>query len=188
MPIEEYLATADRLDRAAFSDPDNERYFAFSGGCYADFLPAWTQTYGKRLRVLFLDDMVADPRRTLRELATWLEIDPDGYEIERTDAENRTVAYKHRGLQRFALYVNDRSERFLRRHHGLKQRLRALYFRFNGKAGRSAVPDGVRAELAARYREPNERLAEQLVAAGIALPPWLEPAGSEAARSPSPGR
>jgi hypothetical protein len=187
MPIEEYLSIADRLDRADFADPENEKYFAFYGGCYADDLPAWLQTYGDRLRIVFLDDMVADPQRTLRELATWLAIDPHGYTIDRTDAENKTVAFKNRGLQRLALYVNDRSERFLRRHHGLKQRMRALYFRFNGKAEKAAVSDGVRAELAARYREPNERLAAQLVAAGVALPPWLQPAGADAgSRAPSP--
>lgn len=189
MTIEEYLAIADRLDRAEFADPENEKYFAYFGGCYADDLPAWLQTYGDRLRIVFLDDMVADPQRTLRQLATWLEIDPDGYTIERTDAENKTVAYKNRGLQRVALFMNDRSERFLRRHHGLKQRLRALYFRFNGKAGKAAVDDTVLAELATRYREPNERLAAQLVAAGIALPPWLQPAGSDAGtRASSPVR
>ena len=125
----------------------------------------------------------------LRELATWLEIDPDGYTIERTDAENKTVAYKNRRLQRVALFVNDRSERFFRRHHGLKQRLRALYFKFNGKAGKAAVDESVLTGLAARYTEPNERLAAQLVAAGVALPPWLQPAGSDAAsRSSSPAR
>jgi len=30
-------------------------------------------------------------------------------------------------------------------------------------------------ELAARYEEPNARLAQQLDAAGIALPGWLSP-------------
>jgi hypothetical protein len=189
MTIDEYLRAADRLDRADFADPENEKYFAYYGGCYADDLPAWTGTYGDRLRVVFLDDMVSDPRQSLRDLATWLEIDPDGYTVERTDAENKTVAYKNRGLQRVALYVNDRSERFFRRHHGLKQRLRALYFRFNGKGGKAPVDEGVLTELAARYTEPNERLAAQLVAAGIALPPWLQPAGSDAgSRSPSPAR
>ena len=189
MTVEEYLAIVDRMDRPDFSDPENERYFAFLGGCYADYLPAWTQTYGDRLRILFLDDMVADPSRTLRDLAAWLEIDPEGYATERTDSENKTVAFKNRRLQRVALYVNDRSERFLRRHHGLKQRLRALYYRFNGKADRSPIGDDVRADLAARYREPNERLAEQLVATGIELPPWLQAAGSGAVpRSPSPTR
>ena len=189
MAIEEYLAIVDRLDRADFSDPANERYFAFFGGCYADYLPAWVQTYGERLRVMFLDDLVADPQAALRELAVWLGIDPDGYKAARTDDENRTVAFKNRRLQQFALFVNDRSERFLRRHHGVKQRLRALYYRFNGQAGRSVVGDDVRTLLTARYREPNERLTGQLVAAGIALPPWLEPAGSAAApRSSSSSR
>ena len=40
-PIADYLAAADRLTPADFDDPDNEKYMAFRGGCYADFLPAW---------------------------------------------------------------------------------------------------------------------------------------------------
>jgi hypothetical protein len=173
MTIEEYLAASGDMTLADFADPDNERYFGFRGGCYADFLPAWTATYGAQLRILFLDDLIARPDETLRDLAHWLQIDPEGYQATSTDSENRTVGFKNRRLQRLALFVNDGAERFLRRHHGLKQRLRALYYRVNGQSKREAVPQEVARELRSRYREPNERLAEQLRSAGTAIPEWL---------------
>ncbi len=70
--------------------------------------------------------------------------------------------------------MNDRFERIFRRHPGIKRRMRALYFRFNGSAASgNRVSDAVRAELAERFSEPNERLAAQLRSAGLALPPWL---------------
>ena len=53
---------------------------------------------------------------------------------EGLSSENRTTGFKNPGLQRVALGVNDRFEPFLRRHHGLKRRLRAAYVRVNGRA------------------------------------------------------
>ena len=51
--------------------------------------------------------------------------------------------------------------------------LRAFYYRLNGRPAEEHIPDSVRAELAARYEEPNRQLAQQLDAAGIPLPGWL---------------
>ncbi|MGH9033057.1 MAG: hypothetical protein ACRDY4_00960 [Acidimicrobiia bacterium] len=175
LTVEEYLATADRLSLPDFSDPDNERWFGFLGGCYADFLPPWRDGFGPRLRVLFFDDLMGSPATVLRDVATWLEIDPDAFPATEISSENRTTAFRFRGFQRIALGANDRFERFLRRHPDLKRRLRAAYYRINGRAAREAVPDDVRAELTARYAEPNARLAMQLRDAGVtALPGWLE--------------
>src|SRR5262249_18634765 len=41
MRMADYLAIADRLGADDFRDPANERFMAFRGGCYADFLPGW---------------------------------------------------------------------------------------------------------------------------------------------------
>ncbi|MCU1456012.1 MAG: hypothetical protein JWL73_104 [Actinomycetia bacterium] len=173
LPFADYLASADRLVDADFQDPANERYMAVRGGSYADDLPAWLDQYGtERLRVVYFEDLVADPLRPLRDLAEWLELDPAGIPTD-LSSENQTTAFKLRTLQRVALFGNDRSERFLRKHMGLKRRLRSLYYRLNGQRA-EPIPDSVRAELATRFREPNARLAATMVAAGIPLPGWLE--------------
>jgi hypothetical protein len=174
MSIGAYLARADRMTDADFADPANDRWFGFRGGCYADYIVPWTDAFGDRLRVVFFDDLVGDPAPVLADLARWLGIDPRAFPDDELSSENRTTAYRSRGLQRMALTFNDRAERFLRRHPGLKARLRAAYYRLNGRAGGEAVPDAVRDELLARYQEPNDRLAAQLGAMGVApLPPWL---------------
>ena len=90
-------------------------------------------------------------------------------------SENRTTGFKNEGLQRVALAGNDRLERVLRRHPEAKRKLRAFYYRLNGRPAEEHVPESVRAALAARYEEPNARLAQQLSDAGIALPGWLSP-------------
>lgn len=174
LSIEDYLAHAANLSPADFLDPANERYFAVGGGCYADFLAAWLERFAPdRLLLLSFEDLTADPERVLQETATWLGLDPDLLPDASLAAENRTAAFKSRKLQRLALGVNDRFERFLRRHPRVKRPVRALYWRFNGRMARNQVSDDVRRELVEQFREPNERLAAQLRAAGLALPPWL---------------
>ncbi len=174
MTLDEYLAVSDRMGDDEFAEPENEKWFGFRGGCYADYLPAWVDAFGPRLRVVFFDDLMAAPERVLQDVAGWLGIDPDGFPEADLSSENRTTGFRVKTFQRFALFANNRLERFLRRHPAIKQRLRAVYYRVNGRAAREAVPQAVRAELEERYREPNERLAMQLQHAGVTdVPGWL---------------
>jgi hypothetical protein len=173
MRIEDYLAHADALPPDAFSDPENERWFAVGGSRYADFLPAWIDRFGDRLLVLAFEDVTDDPAAALMRTIGWLGLDPSRLPADALSSENRTMAYKSKGFQRAALGFNDRFERVLRRYPGVKRRLRALYFRVNGRAAGSEISDAVRADLAAGFREPNERLYQLLSSAGLSVPPWL---------------
>jgi hypothetical protein len=180
MTMTEYLAIADGLTPEDFDDPDNEKYMAFRGGCYAEFLPAWISTFGTdRVAILGFEALLHDPASQLRSLATFLGIDPHAFPTEALSSENRTVGYRNARLQRIALAVNDRLERQFRRHPGLERRLRGVYYRMNGRARSPAVPDSVRNDLARRYETPNQRLETLLRDAGQALPLWLgeTPAG-----------
>lgn len=171
-----YLAAADELTDADFLDPENEKYMAFRGGCYADFLPGWFDVLGtERVRVIDFQALVGDPVTTLHDTAAWLGLDPARFPDDALSSENRTTGYKSARFQRIALTGNDRLERVLRRHPELKRTLRALYYRLNGRTADEAIPHEVRAELAARYEEPNARLAELLDAAGVPRPGWLAP-------------
>jgi hypothetical protein len=173
-PIEEYLAAADRLGPDDFRDPENEKYMAFRGGCYADFLPAWLETLGTtRVHVLDFERVVTDQAGTLRTVASELGLDAAAFPAHALSSENRTTGFKSKAFQRVALTGNDRLERVLRRHPEAKRKLRAFYYRLNGRTAEEPIPESVCAELAARYAEPNARLAAQLDAAGIALPGWL---------------
>jgi hypothetical protein len=170
----DYLAAAARLGPDDFLDPENEKYMAFRGGCYADFLPAWLDTLGTdRVHVLDFQRLVDDQAGTLRSTATQLGLDPDAFPARALSSENRTTGFRSKSFQRVALAGNDRLEKMLRRHPESKRRLRAFYYRLNGRKADETIPASVRAELAARYEEPNARLAAQLGAAGYELPTWL---------------
>jgi hypothetical protein len=173
-PIEEYLAAADRLGPDDFRDPDNEPYMALRGGCYADFLPAWLDTFGTaRLHVLDFQQVISAQADTLRATALDLGLDPWRFPADATSSENRTTGFRSKAFQRVALTGNDKLERLLRRHPESKRKLRAFYYWLNGRATEEPIPDAVRAELAARFVEPNERLARQLDDAGIPRPAFL---------------
>ena len=173
-PITDYLAAADRLTPAAFRNPDNEKYMAFRGGCYAEFLPGWLEVLGTdHVRILDFDRLVRDQVTTLHDTAGWLGLDPGRFPADALSSENRTTGFKSQGFQRVALAGNDKLERVLRRHPEAKRKLRAFYYRLNGRPAEEHIPDAVREELAARYEEPNRQLAQQLDAAGIPLPGWL---------------
>lgn len=178
MTLDEYLAHADALTDADFRDPDNEVWFGARGGAYADYLPDWTDEFGADVCILFFDDLVMRPRETVARAATFLGVDPAALPADGLSSENRTTGFKNPALQRVALGFNDRFEPFLRRHHGLKRRLRSAYLRMNGRALPTAVSDAQRAALRERFADANLRLVDQLVAAGVdGLPTWLSTSG-----------
>jgi hypothetical protein len=178
-PITEYLAVADRLGPDDFLDPENERFMAFRGGCYVDYLPGWLDTLGfARVHVVDFDRLVGDQAGTLEAIARVLGLDPARFPVGALSSENRTTGYRSRSFQQLALRGNDRLEHVLRRHPEAKRRLRSLYYRLNGQQAEEHIPDAVRAELGARYREPNARLAVLLDEAGITRPGWLTSSGA----------
>jgi len=181
LSVEAYLERSVSLSEDDLADPRNHPWSAFPSGCYANWLPGWHAVFGDRLLVLFFEQLTAEPAAALRRVASFLGIDPASFPTYDLASENRTTAYKRAGFQRVALALNDRLERFLRRHYRLKDRMRSIYYRINGTAAtRGALPDGVRAELEARYREPNARLAAQLRAMGCTDgPSWLETTGAQ---------
>ncbi len=174
LTIDDYVVRSLAMSDDDLHDPEQHAWTAFHSGCYADLLPGWRDVFGARLQVLFFENLMAAPDAVLRGVAAFLEIDPDAFASYELASENRTTAYKRAGFQRVALALNDRLERFLRRHYKLKDRMRSLYYRVNGRAaGSSEMSDTARAELVAAYAEPNERLRAQLEAMAVELPDWL---------------
>lgn len=174
MTISEYLAEVGALGDAVGTTPETEKYMAVRGGEYDRWLPEWWDVMGRdAVRIEWFERLTADGAAVVRDLAEWIGLDPVGLPVA-LRSENRTTAFKNARLQRAALWFNDSSERMLRRMPGVKQQLRALYYRLNGKGAPAApVPESVRAELAERFAGPNARLAALLDDAGLARPAWL---------------
>jgi hypothetical protein len=175
LTLDEYLNTALEL-RAKGRDKlrENNAYWALSSGYYSDYIRAWCDVFGDAFRAIFFEDLVSDPQKTVKELCDWLEISGDAANVIDYSAENRTVLYRNKRLQRIALGVNDRGEGFFRRHPRLEERVRGLYYRVNRDDDASSLDPAARQRLDAFYAGSNRALAAQLDAMGYErLPGWL---------------
>jgi hypothetical protein len=174
LTLTEYVKRADAIsDRERSTSPATEWWVGARGARYADYLPAWHDSFGSNLRVLFTDDLAARPASLLQDLGTWLGIDPEPFGEVNMPRENRSMLYHNRRLQTMALRVNIRFEPFFRRHRRLKRVVRAAYYRLNGTPP-DPQTDPVLDDLRAYFEEPNRRLAAQLREMGVKeLPSWL---------------
>lgn len=176
MTFEEYLDRCEELHRADVDGTiENQPFWGLGGGCYATWLADWTKIFGDRFRLLFFDDLAAEPAHVVRSVCEWLELDPtpvDGFQFE---VDNRTRQYRNERLQQVAVGINRRSERFFRRHRSVKGALRRGYYAVN-RAASETMPAGAEDRLREFYGPYNARLAEQLGPLGLTLPAaWARP-------------
>jgi hypothetical protein len=174
LTLEDYLQTCQRLSRTDLARRDSNPYWGLHGGNYAEFLPSWHAAFGSRIRTCFYEDLVSAPEAFLEELAGWLELPPAGpWQLRR---ENVTGSVRSGRVNRVAHAVNDVLRPSLRRAPGLKRAASRAY----GKLNRRPMPSDnevsaeIRCELSDYYRQPNDRLVEQLNRhEGVRLPSWL---------------
>ena len=173
--LAEYVAACDAHDESELlHDQSLNPWFGVLGGFYDRWLPAWTDTFGDRLRIMFADGLGADAVAAMVSLAEWLALDPAPFTAATLRRENATTGFRNRGLQQAALSVNARLETFWRRHPALKGSLRSLYQRVNAGAAADGPDEALRAQLEARYRSSLQQTGAQLRAVGIDdLPAWL---------------
>lgn len=177
MTLQEYV---DACDRKNGDEPvaQSAPYNGVQLGHYADFLPQWQEICGDRLRVLFFDQLVSDQATLLTGIANWLGIDPFP---ARDDAlyRNPRVSYRSTKVQAASLRLRQHIRPVSSRHPQLARALRGVYSAVNERAaGHQSPPAELLAVLRKRYSVSNQRLADQLAAAGVSpLPDWLpEPA------------
>lgn len=170
MTFEAYLDRCEELHRAGVDgDIENQPFWGMGGGCYAQWLDAWTETFGDRFRIVFFDDLVRDPESVTASACEWLGLDPDPVGTFEFAVDNKTEPYRNKQLQNVAVRVNRRAESFFHKHQDVKRWLRRGYYSVN-RAHTDTMPPEMRARLDEFYRPHNERLADQLAALGLTLP------------------
>ena len=175
MTFDTYLDRCEHLRRVGVDHlREHQPFFGLSGGCYDEWIDAWLEIFGERLRIEFFEDMVRDPRSAVEGICRWLDIDAEvtaGFQYE---IENKTMQYKNKSMQRAALFLNRRGEKFFQHHRSLKRALRSAYYRMNRDSGGEQLEPAARERLAAFYAPHNERLAVKLGDAGLSRwPAWL---------------
>ncbi|MGE5226966.1 MAG: sulfotransferase family protein [Planctomycetaceae bacterium] len=157
-------------------------------GMYGEYVGGWCETFGPDLRVLFFDDLRADPAGVVRDVAAWLGIDPDVTATFRYETRNPTVHPRSVALAKGAALGRGLSKKVLGGAPALRRRIRDTYFRVNAGRLREALSDQTRARVAALYADSNRVAADALRAHGdTTLPPWLEAASPGQAPASPPG-
>lgn len=128
-------------------------------GVYVDYVERWA-TLGDRFRVFVTEDLQRDDRAFMRELATWLEIDPTPF--ERAPLAKRNTAYdvRSRRLHRLARAAASTIPFQGRLREGMASVYRRLQSRPSSPTGGADLE--ALARLDEHYREPNARLADFL--------------------------
>lgn len=175
LTLEGYLDLCQAMPHTERLKQENDRYWGIDGGYYANYLEDWVDVFGQSLKVLFFDDLKQDSKGFLQDTCQWLDLDESFIETLDLNVQNKSVGYKNAGLQKLALSINDRAEKFWRANQGIKDVLRTVYYSLNGRPHQGGVDEQTLARVQAIYQPYNQRLASQLRSHGYAkLPNWLQ--------------
>jgi hypothetical protein len=133
---------------------------------YETYLRGWREACGdERLRITKFESLRDDPRAYMRDLASWLQIDPDFYDGYGFEVVNHNVAVKahgaHTALRRLSGVLDGRARRVAR----------DLYRRVNTRPVPEPTPEerAVMAEIDARTEPASRELEER---SGLDLRAW----------------
>ena len=69
LDIESYIAACDRVPEAERLVRRNSPFMGIEGGFYDCYVDPWLRAFGDDLKILFFDDLVANPRHVFEQLA-----------------------------------------------------------------------------------------------------------------------
>jgi hypothetical protein len=145
-----------------------------SVGMYGDYVPGWLDAFGEDVKVVFMDDLNAEPRAVVAGLCRWLAIDDRATESLDYEVRNATAHARNPGVGRAVFAAKEMTQGVLSRAPRLRAGLRRAYVRFATGQLSEALEPRTRERLEALYRDSNAAAAAALRANGYRrLPPWL---------------
>lgn len=178
--LEEKVDMADFIRKSieGIHDSSKQNYFTrgVREGFYSDYLQPWFDRYGNNLKIVFFDDLKENPKSLTFDVAQWLELDTAEFRDSDFTVENKTVYYKNKSIHKVILGINKKMEAFWRRNHGLKKKLRSIYYSFNADNSSNEKMDENTKQLLRELYEPyNRELKGMLKKNGYRqLPSWLK--------------
>jgi hypothetical protein len=144
-------------------------------GYYDEYIGPWFETFGKNLKVVFFDDLAANPMRFMKDICDWLDIDASFYDQYSFAVKNKSLEYRNASMQRLAVKANKAGQLIWRNNPTLKQRLLSIYYKINGKPyDAENFSPAVIEFLNEHFRPHNQKLEEILRQHGIThMPAWL---------------
>src|SRR5690606_30103398 len=100
-------------------------------GLYHEQIIKWHKAFGKKLLIIFFDDLKQKPLPTMSKICEALGIDGSFYQHYKFDVHNQTISYKFKLLQQIAVLFNKKFEYLLRKYPKAKDFLRSIYYACN---------------------------------------------------------
>ena len=155
-------------------DSDDPFYRGLREGVYIDFLPYWINEFRNDVSIVFLDDLISNPKHVLKSLTEWLNIDTGYYDDYIFEVENRTVRRRFRYLTFIARYFNRKFEHYLRSNKSFKKKLKKIFFLLNSDP-ELPLDESTIKEVNEFYKQKNRALIMFLEKNGYNnLPTWLK--------------
>jgi hypothetical protein len=146
-------------------------------GFYGEYVPAWLDEFGEDVRIVFFDDLTADPSDVVRQLCLWLGIDPTLVDRFDYSARNVTAHPRSAAVARTVFRAKRAIDRLLPRTPGLRAAVRSAYVRLNAGRVDERLDAKMRERLGAMYRASTAATFDAVRAAGYGdVPGWLSTA------------
>jgi Sulfotransferase family len=174
--FDEYVAASEEQHRrtAGVPGPSQGHLKGYSIGFYGRYVPQWLDLFEDRARVVFFEDLQADPRALVAGLCRWLSIDEAPAQSFDYAVRNKTVNPRSAMLARAVFVAKRRFDRVVPRGSTLRKSLRAGYRNVNSGRPAERIDPATRRRVAERYAESNRAVADALRSRGYdPLPAWL---------------
>lgn len=174
LTLQAYINQCQSLPFEERIKEENDTYWGIDGGYYANYLPEWFQVFGDSVKVLFFDDLKTNVQSFLENLCDWLNLEYN-FSEESFQVENKSFGYNNLYLQKVALSLNQKAEKFWRSHPDIKKNLRDIYRLLNGVKWEENIDTETLNYLQELYQPYNQELIKQLLAQNHSkLPQWLD--------------
>jgi len=167
-----YLELCERWVADPASSP--VRGSALTVGMYADYLPAWFEAFGDRLRIVFAERLAADAAAEVAALCRRLDLDETGVAALDVTRRNTTIEARSRLVARGVEALRPLTRQVFRARPEVRETLRRFYGQVNGAPRTDTLDPAVAARLRELYANSNANLANLLTRRGYQqLPEWL---------------
>ncbi|HET8777021.1 MAG TPA: sulfotransferase [Candidatus Limnocylindria bacterium] len=173
--FEQYLAVCEQRRRDGTDRITTSRLQGLAIGFYADYVPDWLDAFGTDMRVIFAEELAANPVSVVARLFTWLDI--DAAPATTVDLSTRNVTNHPRSVpMATAVFAAKRlGDRLGILPAGVRKPLRAAYLRLNSGSLKERLDPELRRHVDELYASSNRRVADALSRRGYTdLPAWLD--------------
>jgi len=175
--FEKYVAACEderrRSLRANRNVPPTGHLKGLSIGFYGEYLGDWLEMFSDHARVVFFDELSADPQRVLADLSRWLGVAEGITSSFDYGVHNRTINPRSMIAGRAVFAAKRRVGRVLSPAPKVRHLLSNAYLRLNAGEIAETMQPSTRAHLIDVYRDSNQAVVDLLRPRGYRLPAWL---------------